>query len=201
MGNGGYGCGIGQYPVGLPEGIPVGPPVPTGKPDEPPLAVMGDTGEADVPVPGAEEVSLPLRDALGAEYVGEVPMDDVTSDPVIGDTGELPDGETVIKVVPDNVEVSVSGIVIVVPPVLKGAVGAVFGAVVSLHGVGKAGKDDDSEPVTGLTSVDDESAPDETGKYPYGGKIPVGRELVGTESVMGRMVRDGPDSVEFKVTV
>jgi hypothetical protein len=170
MGNGGYGCGIGQYPVGRPVGLPVpagkpDEPVPTGKPDEPPVAVIIDTGEADVPVPGAEEVSLPLRDALGAEYGGEVPLDDVTFDPVTGDTGELPAGETVITVVPDNVEVSVSGRVIVVTPVLRGAVGAVFGAVVSLQGIGKAGKDD-SEPVTGLTSVDDESAPVGTGKYP-----------------------------------
>lgn len=165
MGNGGYGCGIGQYPVGFPLGIPVGLPVPTGKPDEPPVAVIGDTGDADVPVPGAEEVSLPLRDALEAEYVGAVPMDDVTFDPVTGDTGELPDGETVITVVPDTVEVSVNGSVTVETPVLRGAVGAVFGAVVSLQGVGKAGKDD-PEPVTGLTSVDDEPAPDGTGKYP-----------------------------------
>jgi hypothetical protein len=86
-------------------------------------------------------------------------------DPVTGDTGELPDGETVITVVPDNVEVSVSGRVTVVAPVLRGAVGAVFGAVVSLHGVGKAGKDD-SEPVTGLSTVEDVTPPDGTGKYP-----------------------------------
>jgi hypothetical protein len=165
MGKGGNGCGIGQYPVGPPVGIPVGLPVPIGNPDESPVDVMGDTAEADVPVPRAEDVSLPLRDALEAEYVGEVPLDDVTFDPVTGDTGKLPDGEMVMIVVPDNVEVSVSGIVIVVPPVLRGAVGAVFGAVVSLHGVGKAGKDD-SELVTGLTSVDDESASDGTGKYP-----------------------------------
>jgi hypothetical protein len=139
--------------------------VPTGKPDEPPVAVIGDTGETDVPVPTAEDVSLPLRDALEAEYVGEVPVDDVTFDPVTGETGELPDGETVITVVPDSVEVSVSGRVIVVTPVLRGAVGAVFGAVVSLHGVGKAGKDD-SEPVTGLSTVEDVTPPDGTGKYP-----------------------------------
>jgi hypothetical protein len=137
--------------------------VPTGKPDEPPVAVIGDTGETDVPVPTAEDVSLPLRDALEAEYVGEVPVDDVTFDPVTGETSELPDGETVITVVPDSVEVSVSGRVIVVTPVLRGAVGAVFGAVVSLHGVGKAGKDD-SEPVTGLSTVEDVTPPDGTGK-------------------------------------
>jgi len=137
--------------------------VPTGKPDEPPVAVIGDTGEADVPVPTAEDVSLPLRDALESEYVGEVPLDDVTFDPVTGETGELPDGETVMTAVPDNVEVSVSGRVIVVTPVLRGAVGAVFGAVVSLHGVGKAGKDD-SEPVTGLSTVEDVTPPDGTGK-------------------------------------
>jgi hypothetical protein len=137
--------------------------VPTGNPDEPPVAVIGDTGETDVPVPTAEDVSLPLRDALEAEYVGEVPVDDVTFDPVTGETGELPDGETVITVVPDSVEVSVSGRVIVVTPVLRGAVGAVFGAVVSLHGVGKAGKDD-SEPVTGLSTVEDVTPPDGTGK-------------------------------------
>jgi hypothetical protein len=142
----------------------VGFPVPTGKPDEPPVAVIGDTGEPEVPVPGAD-VSLPLRGALGAEYGGEVPLDEVTLDPVTGDTGELPDGETVITVVPDNVEVSVSGRVTVVAPVLRGAVGAVFGAVVSLHGVGKAGKDD-SEPVTGLSTVEDVTPPDGTGKYP-----------------------------------
>jgi len=105
---------------------------------------------------------LPLRDALGAEYGGAAPLDDVTFNPVTGETGELPDGETVM-VVPGNVEVKVSGIVTVVTPVLRGAVEAVFGAVVSLHGVGKAGKDD-SDPVTGLTSVDDESAPVGTGK-------------------------------------
>jgi hypothetical protein len=164
MGKGGNGCGIGQYPVGLPLGIPVGLPVPTGNPKEPPLVVMGETGEADVPLPGAEDVSLPLRDALEAEYVGAVPLDDVTFDPVTGDTSELPDGERVMIVVSDNVEVSVSGIVIVVPPVLRGAVRAVFGAaVVSLHGVGKAGKDD-SEPVTGLSTVEDVTPPDGTGK-------------------------------------
>jgi hypothetical protein len=116
-----------------------------------------------VPVPTAEDVSLPLRDALEAEYVGEVPVDDVTFDPVTGETGELPDGEMVITAVPDNVEVSVSGRVIVVTPVLRGAVGAVFGAVVSLHGVGKAGKGD-SEPVTGLSTVEDVTPPDGTGK-------------------------------------
>lgn len=165
-----------------------------GKLDEPPVAVIGYTGENDVPVPGAEDVPLPLRGALGAVYGGEVLLDEVTFDPVTGDTGELPVGETVM-VVPDNVEVSVNGMVIVVAPVLRGAVGAVFGAVVSLHGVGKARKDD-SEPVTGLTSVDDESAPEGTGKYPWGGKIPVG-----TESVIGRMETEGPESVEFDVTV
>jgi len=56
MGKGGYGRGIGQYPEGLPEGLPVGLPVPTGKPDEPPVAVIGDTGEAEVPVPKPDEV-------------------------------------------------------------------------------------------------------------------------------------------------
>lgn len=155
---------MGQYPEGLPEGLPVGLPVPTGKPDEPPVAVIGETSEAEVPVRGADEVLLPLRDALGAEYGGAVPLDDVTFDPATGETSELPDGETVL-VVPGNVEVSVSGIVTVIAPVLRGAVGAVLGAVVSLHGVGKAGKDD-SDPVTWLTSVDDETAPDGTGKYP-----------------------------------
>jgi len=163
MGKGGYGRGgMGQYPVGLPEGMPVGLPVPTGKPDEPSVTVIGDIGDAEVPVPGAEEVPLPVRGTLGAEYGGAVPLDDVPFDPVRGETDEPPDGEMVI-VVADNVEVSVSGMVIVVAPVLRGAVGAVFGAVVSLHGVGKAGKDE-SDPVTGLTSVDDETAPDGTGK-------------------------------------
>jgi hypothetical protein len=59
-----------------------------------------------------------------------------------------------------NVVVSVSGSVMVVLPVLMGAVGAVLkDAVVSLHGVGKG----ESESVAGLPSVD-ESTPDGTGK-------------------------------------
>ena len=56
---------------------------------------------------------------------------------------------------------------IVVAPVVVGAVGAVgavFGGAVSLHGVGNAG-DDEPEPVAGLPSVE-ESTPDGTGKYP-----------------------------------
>lgn len=111
---------------------------------------MGETGEAEVPVPGADEVSLPPRGALGMEYGGEVPLGEVVLDPVTGETGD----------VFVNVVVSVSGSVIVVTPVLIGAVGAVFGGAVSLHGVGKAG-DDESE--AGLPSVD-ESTPDGTGK-------------------------------------
>ena len=58
--------------------------------------------------------------------------------------------------------VRVSGNVMVVAPVVVGAVGAVLGGAVSLHGVGKAG-DDEPEPVAGLPSVE-ESTPDGTGK-------------------------------------
>ena len=58
------------------------------------------------------------------------------------------------------VDVSVSGSVMVVFPVLMGAVGAVLkDVVVSLHGVGNG----ESESVAGLPSVD-ESTPDGTGK-------------------------------------
>jgi hypothetical protein len=91
--------------------------------------VIGETGEAEVPVPGADEVSLPfkVRVKTGSDV---------------------------------NVVVSVSGSVMVVLPVLMGAVGAVLkDVVVSLHGVGKG----ESESVAGLPSVD-ESTPDGTGK-------------------------------------
>lgn len=89
---------------------------------------MGEIGDAEVPVPGADEVSLPPRGALGMEYGGEVPVppNEVPLDSV---TGEI--GEEGVKVV-----VSVNGSVIVVAPVLIGAVGAVLGGAVSLHGVG-----------------------------------------------------------------
>jgi hypothetical protein len=102
---------------------------------------MGDTGDAEVPVPGADDVSLPPRGALGIEKDAEVVLDAVIGKGV-------------------NVVVRVSGNVIVVAPV----VGAVLGGAVSLHGVGKAG-DDELEPVTGLPSVE-ELTPEGTGKYP-----------------------------------
>jgi hypothetical protein len=109
---------------------------------------MGDTGDAEVPVPGADDVSLPPRGALGIEKDAEVVLDAVIGKGV-------------------NVVVRVSGNVIVVAPVVVGAVGAVgavLGGAVSLHGVGKAG-DDELEPVTGLPSVE-ELTPEGTGKYP-----------------------------------
>lgn len=93
--------------------------------DETPVAVMGETGEekVPVPVPGAEEVSLGPRGELGIENGGDVPLKDVLLDNV--------NVELVVKV-----DVSVSGNVMVVRPVLGGAVGAVLGGAVSLHGVG-----------------------------------------------------------------
>jgi hypothetical protein len=91
--------------------------------DEIPAAVMGETGDAEVPVPGADDVSLPLRGALGIEKGAEVVLDTVMM--VIGEVV--------------NVVVSVSGNVMVVEPVVVGAVGAVdavLGGAVSLHEVG-----------------------------------------------------------------
>jgi hypothetical protein len=111
---------------------------------------MGDTGGAEVPVPGADEVSLPLRGALGIENGGEVLLREL----------EVPFKVRVKTGSDVNVVVSVNGSVTVVFPVLMGAVGAVLkDAVVSLHGVGKGV----SESVAGLPSVD-ESTPDGTGK-------------------------------------
>jgi hypothetical protein len=111
---------------------------------------MGETGEAEVPVPGADEVSLPLRGALGIENSGEVPLVEL----------ELPFKVRVKTGSDVNVVVSVSGRVTVVFPVLIGAVGAVLkDAVVSLHGIGYG----ESESVAGLPSVE-ESTPDGTGK-------------------------------------
>lgn len=114
---------------------------------------MGETGDAEVPVPGADDVSLPPRGVLGIETGGEVlvPLAEVEFDTVTTVICEF------VKVV-----VRVSGKVIVVAPVVVGAVGAVLGGAVSLHGVGKAG-DDEPEPVAGLPSVE-ESKPDGTGK-------------------------------------
>jgi hypothetical protein len=106
---------------------------------------MGETGEAEVPVPTADDVPL----ELGMKNGGEVPLIVVVLD------ASATDDDEVVKVV-----VSVSGSVMVVSPVLTGAVGAVLTGAVSLHGVGKAGAD---EPVTGLPSVD-ESTPDGMGK-------------------------------------
>ena len=113
---------------------------------------MGETGDAEVPVPGADDVSLPPRGALGIEKGGEVavPLAEVELDTVT----------TVIWFV--SVVVRVSGNVIVVAPVVVGAVGAVLGGAVSLQGVGKAG-DDEPEPVAGLPPVE-ESTPEGTGK-------------------------------------
>jgi len=117
--------------------------------------VIGELGDAEVPVPGADDVSLPPRGALGIERGGEVlvPLAEVELD-------------TVTTVICESVKVvvRVSGKVIVVAPVVVGAVGAVLGGAVSLQGVGKAG-DEDPEPVAGLPSVE-ESTPDGTGKYP-----------------------------------
>jgi hypothetical protein len=111
---------------------------------------MGDTGGAEVPVPGADEVSLPLRGALVIENGGEVLLREL----------EVPFKVRVKTGSDVNVVVSVNGSVTVVFPVLMGAVGAVLkDAVVSLHGVGKGV----SESVAGLPSVD-ESTPDGTGK-------------------------------------
>lgn len=96
---------------------------------------------------------MPPRGALGIEKGGEVPLGEVELDTV-----------TIVICEFVNVVVSVSGKVIVVAPVVVGAVGAVFGGAVSLQGVGKAG-DDEPEPVTGLPSVE-ESTPDGTGNHP-----------------------------------
>jgi hypothetical protein len=131
----------------------VGTPVQPGTLDETPVAVMGETGDAEVPVPTADDVSLPPRGALGMEKGGEVP---VPIAEVVLDTVTIEIREFV------SVVVSVSGNVIVVAPVVVGAVGAVLGGAFSLQGVGKAG---DDEPVAGLPSVE-ESEPDGTGKYP-----------------------------------
>ena len=131
----------------------MGTPVQPGTLDETPVAVMGETGDAEVPVPTADDVSLPPRGALGMEIGGEVP---VPIAEVVLDTVTIEIREFV------SVVVSVSGNVIVVAPVVVGAVGAVLGGAVSLQGVGKAG---DDEPVAGLPSVE-ESTPDGTGKYP-----------------------------------
>lgn len=116
---------------------------------------MGETGDTEVPVTGADDVSLPPRGALGIEKGGEVlvPLAEVELDTVTIVICEF------VKVV-----VRVSGKVIVVAPVVVGAVGAVLGGAVSLQGVGKAG-DEDPEPVAGLPSAE-ESTPDGTGKYP-----------------------------------
>lgn len=114
---------------------------------------MGETGDTEVPVPGADDVSLPLRGALGMEKGGEVPLAEVVLDTV-----------TIVIREFVSVVVKVSGNVIVVAPVVVGAVGAVLGGAVSLHGVGKAG-DDEPEPVAGLPSVE-ESTPDGTGNHP-----------------------------------
>ena len=86
---------------------------------------MGETGDTEVPVPGADDVSLPLRGALGMEKGGEVPLAEVVLDKVTIEVREFV-----------SVVVRVSGNVIVVAPVVVGAVGAVFGGAVSLHGVG-----------------------------------------------------------------
>lgn len=90
-----------------------------------PVAVMGETSEENVPVPvpGAEDVSLGPRGELGIENGGDVPLKDVLLDKV--------NVELVVRV-----DFSVRGTVIAVCPVLGGAVGAVLGGAVSLHGVG-----------------------------------------------------------------
>lgn len=146
--------------------------MPIGQPEEGAVAVIGEIGVTPVPVPGREDVSLPPRGALGMENGGEVPVpvNEVPLDVVTGEIGVV--AEEVLKpVVADvvTVWVSVSGNVMVVWPVLKGAVpvptgavGAVFHGAVSLHGVGKAGEEE-SDPVTGLPSVE-ELAPEGTGK-------------------------------------
>lgn len=92
---------------------------------ESPVAVMGETGDekVPVPVPGAEDVSLGPRGELGMENGGWVPLNEVLLNEV-----------AVVPVV--KVDVSVRGSVTVVRPVLGGAVGAVLGGAVSLHGVG-----------------------------------------------------------------
>lgn len=114
---------------------------------------MGETGNAEVPVQGADDVSLPPRGSLGMEKGGEVPLAEVVLDTV-----------TIVICEFVNVVVRVSGNVIVVATVVVGAVGAVFGGAVSLHGVGKAG-DNGPETVAGLPSVE-ESTPDGTGNHP-----------------------------------
>ena len=96
---------------------------------------------------------MPPRGALGMEKGGEVP---VPTAEVVLDMVTIEIREFV------NVVVRVSGNVIVVAPVVVGAVGAVSGGAVSLQGVGKAR---DDEPVAGLPSVM-EPEPDGTGKYP-----------------------------------
>ena len=77
---------------------------------------MGETGDTEVPVPGADDVSLPPRGALGIEKGGEVlvPLAEVELDTVTIVICEF------VKVV-----VRVSGKVIVVAPVVVGSVGAV----------------------------------------------------------------------------
>jgi hypothetical protein len=131
----------------------VGTPVQPGTLDEIPVAVIGETGDAEVPVPGADDVSLPPRGALGMEKGGEVPLGEVVLDTV-----------TIVVCEFVNVVVRVSGTVMVVALVVVGAVGAVLGGAVSLHGVGKTG-DDEPDPVAGLPSVE-ESTPDGTGNHP-----------------------------------
>lgn len=82
--------------------------------------MTGEIGEAEVPVPNADEV---------------------TFDPVTGEISVLFDDDEMVMVDAVRVVVSVNGRVILVAPVLKGAVlkgavEAVFHAEVSLHGVG-----------------------------------------------------------------
>lgn len=128
--------------------------------------MIGEIGAVPVSVPGNEEESLPARGSLGMENGGEVPVpgnNEVTFDAVTGETGVVAEDE--LESVEDevvSVVVNVNGSVIVVCPVLRGAVGAVFHLEVSLHGVGNAGEDD-SESVIGLPSVD-ELAPEGIGK-------------------------------------
>lgn len=121
-------------------------------------------GETAVPVPGMDDVSFPVLGALGIETDGDVPLGDVSLEAVTGEFRVLLSDEESMRLVVDAVKVcvKVSGNVMVIPPV-EGAVGAVFGGTVSLHGVGHAG---DDEPVAGLTSVEEESAPDGTWEYP-----------------------------------
>lgn len=85
-----------------------------------------------------------------------MPRDEVMFDAVAGEPRVLFDLDAEVV----RVLVSVSGTVIVFP-VVRGAVGAVFGGFVLLHGIGQAG---DDEPVAGSTSVDEELPSDGTGK-------------------------------------